>query len=51
MKMADVGPIRVFNVFGGVAIATAALAIPMYMFGKRLRAWWFRADILKKLHM
>jgi hypothetical protein len=38
-------------VFGGTSLFLCLLAIPVYMYGKRLRAWWARHDLFVKLKM
>jgi hypothetical protein len=40
-----------FLVCGSVAIAVLLTAAPMYFFGKRIRAFYARHDILKWLHL
>jgi hypothetical protein len=45
------GPEQVLYVFGGVSIFFCALALPFYCFGKRLRSWWNRHDLLRILNM
>jgi hypothetical protein len=44
VKLTAKGATSVFNVFGGVSVATAFLSLPMYLFGKRLRSWWYSAN-------
>jgi hypothetical protein len=38
---------RMFVIFGSIEIGLCLLSIPMYMFGKRNRAFFYRHDILK----
>jgi hypothetical protein len=45
------GPEQIMYVFGGTSIFLALLAIPVYIFGKRLRSWWARHDLFVILHM
>ncbi|KAG8625512.1 hypothetical protein KVT40_007263 [Elsinoe batatas] len=45
------GPAQIMYVFGGTSLFLCALAIPMYMFGKRLRSWWARHDLFVLLKM
>ncbi|KAK5031512.1 hypothetical protein LTR13_007840 [Exophiala sideris] len=45
------GPEEVMFVFGGTACAFCLLAIPVYIFGKRLRSWWARHDLFVLLKM
>ncbi|KAJ9633870.1 hypothetical protein H2204_006656 [Knufia peltigerae] len=46
------GPAFMFNIVGGIVLfGVVILGIPVYMFGKRIRGWWCRAHILKKLHL
>jgi len=43
------GPRQIMYTFGGTTIFMALLAVPVYIFGKRLRSWWARHDLFKKL--
>ncbi|KPI38427.1 putative MFS-type transporter [Cyphellophora attinorum] len=45
------GPQEIMYVFGGTSIFLCLLALPVYIFGKRLRAWWSRNDLFVKLNM
>ncbi|OQV05803.1 hypothetical protein CLAIMM_10473 [Cladophialophora immunda] len=45
------GPEQIMYVFGGTSIFLSLLAIPVYIFGKRLRSWWARHDLFKMLKM
>jgi len=45
------GPEQIMYVFGGTSIFLALLAIPVYIYGKRLRSWWSRHDLFVALHM
>jgi len=49
IKLTAKGATSVFNVFGGVSVATGFLSIPMYLYGKRLRSWWYNTKFIKKL--
>ncbi|KAJ5295137.1 hypothetical protein PENANT_c035G04522 [Penicillium antarcticum] len=37
--LAQVGPLKFFSTFGGVTVAVMLTHIPIYVFGKRIRAW------------
>ncbi|EXJ80945.1 hypothetical protein A1O3_07233 [Capronia epimyces CBS 606.96] len=43
------GPRKFFYVLGGIQLALCLTTIPMYIFGKRLRAWWHTHDVLSKI--
>ena len=43
--VADAGPEQIMYVFGGTSVFLSLLAIPVYMFGKRMRSWWARHDL------
>lgn len=46
------GPAFVFNIVGGVVLfGVVVLGAPIYIYGKRIRGWWFRAQLLKKMHL
>ena len=45
------GPEEIMFVFGGTSIFLSLLAIPVYMYGKRLRSWWSRHDLFVKFNM
>jgi len=45
------GPEQIMFVFGGTSIFFSLLAIPMYVYGKRLRSWWARHDLFLKFGM
>ncbi|KAH6721652.1 serine/threonine kinase 16 [Leptodontidium sp. MPI-SDFR-AT-0119] len=45
------GPEEIMFVFGGTSIFLSLLAIPVYIFGKRLRSWWARHDLFVKFKM
>jgi hypothetical protein len=49
--IAEDGPRRMFITCGSVAIAVLVTALPMYIFGKRIRAFYARHDILKSFHL
>jgi hypothetical protein len=43
------GPAKLFNVIGAIQLGICALSIPMWIFGKRMRAWWHTHDFIKKI--
>ncbi|KAI1611222.1 major facilitator superfamily domain-containing protein [Exophiala viscosa] len=43
------GPAKMFNVIGGIQLALCTLTIPLYFYGKRLRAWWHAHPAFSKL--
>ncbi|PMD21581.1 serine/threonine kinase 16 [Hyaloscypha hepaticicola] len=45
------GPEQIMYVFGGTSIFMGLLAIPVYIFGKRMRSWWSRHDLFVLLKM
>lgn len=45
------GPTEIMYVFGGTSIFISLLALPVYIWGKRMRAWWSRHDLFVKLKM
>ncbi|ETN42062.1 uncharacterized protein HMPREF1541_04001 [Cyphellophora europaea CBS 101466] len=45
------GPEEIMFVFGGTSIFIAILALPVYIFGKRMRSWWSRHDMFVTLRM
>lgn len=45
------GPEEIMFTFGGTTLAMCALAIPVYVFGKKLRSWWTRHDLFLKFGM
>ncbi len=45
------GPTQIMYVFGGTSIFLSLLGIPVYIYGKRMRSWWARHDLFKKLKM
>lgn len=45
------GPAQILYVFGGTSLFLAVLAIPVYIFGKKLRSWWARHDLFVALGM
>ncbi|EXJ87856.1 hypothetical protein A1O1_04783 [Capronia coronata CBS 617.96] len=49
--VADSGPEQIMYVFGGTSIFLSLLAIPVYVWGKRLRSWWARHDLFVVLRM
>lgn len=49
--VASAGPQQMMYVFGGTSLFLALLAVPVYVFGKRLRSWWTRHDVFARLGM
>lgn len=49
--VASNGPRQIMYVFGGTSAFLCLLAIPTYIFGKRLRSWWARHDLFVKWGM
>lgn len=45
------GPFEAGAVLGGVNLGICLLGIPVYIFGKRLRSWWSRHDVLALLNL
>lgn len=45
------GPEQMMYVFGGTGLFLCLLAVPVYIFGKRMRAWWSRHDLFVALKM
>lgn len=45
------GPAEIMYVFGGTSIFLSLLGLPVYIYGKRMRSWWARNDLFKKLKM
>jgi len=45
------GPEQIMYVFGGTSLFLALLAIPVYIYGKKLRGWWARHDLFVLLKM
>ncbi|KUJ16570.1 serine/threonine kinase 16 [Mollisia scopiformis] len=45
------GPEQIMYVFGGTTIFFSLLALPVYIFGKRMRSWWSRHDLFVILKM
>ncbi|KAF3767155.1 MFS general substrate transporter [Cryphonectria parasitica EP155] len=41
----------VFNALGAVQVVICMLSVPMYIFGKRIRSFYYRHDILKILNL
>ena len=42
------GPRKVFNTIGGISLALCATTIIVFMYGKKVRAWWHTHDIFVK---
>jgi len=49
--IASSGPRIMFITCGSVAVGVLLTALPMYIFGKRIRAFYARHDILKMFHL
>ncbi|KAK5243660.1 hypothetical protein LTS06_010633 [Exophiala xenobiotica] len=49
--VANWGVARVFDCIGGVEIAICALSLPMWFFGKRLRAFIYKHHVMEKLKL
>ncbi|KAK3117162.1 hypothetical protein LTR53_001741 [Teratosphaeriaceae sp. CCFEE 6253] len=49
--VAKSGPEEIMYVFGGTSIFLSLLAIPVYVYGKKLRSWWSRHDLFVLLKM
>jgi hypothetical protein len=49
--VANWGVSRVFDCIGGVEIAICALSLPMWFFGKRLRAFIYKHHVMEKLKL
>jgi hypothetical protein len=47
--IADYGPRRMFIVCGSVNVGLLVTALPIYIFGKKIRAYYSRHDLLKSL--
>lgn len=45
------GPTQIMYVFGGTSAFLCLLAIPTYIFGKRMRSWWARHDLFVLMNM
>ncbi|KXL42274.1 hypothetical protein M433DRAFT_151003 [Acidomyces richmondensis BFW] len=45
------GPTQIMYVFGGTSAFLCLLAIPTYIFGKRMRSWWTRHDLFVLMKM
>lgn len=45
------GPTQIMYVFGGTSILLCLMAIPTYIYGKRMRSWWARHDLFVTLRM
>jgi hypothetical protein len=43
------GPLRVFGIMGGTHAAVTLLAIPVYIYGKRMRSWTARNSLCRKI--
>ncbi|KAF2796700.1 MFS general substrate transporter [Melanomma pulvis-pyrius CBS 109.77] len=46
--LAEWGAARTFNTIGGIMLAMSATVIPVYVYGKRSRAWWHAKVVLRK---
>jgi hypothetical protein len=45
------GPGQIMYVFGGTSVFLSLLALPVYIYGKKMRSWWARHDLFVKLGM
>ena len=45
------GPTQIMYVFGGTSILLCLMAVPTYIYGKRMRSWWARHDLFVTLRM
>ncbi len=45
------GPEEIMFTFGGITLAMSLLAIPTYIFGKKMRSWWARHDLFVKFKL
>ena len=45
------GPTQIMYVFGGTSALLCILAIPVWIYGKRMRSWWARNDLFVTLKM
>jgi hypothetical protein len=49
--VASNGPRQIMYVFAGTSAFLCLLAIPTYIYGKRMRSWWTRHDLFVTLKM
>ena len=49
--IANAGPRLMFITCGSVSLGVLVTALPMYIFGKRIRAFYARYDLLKLFHL
>jgi hypothetical protein len=49
--IANDGPRSMFIVCGSVAVGVLATAFPMYIYGKKIRAFYARHDLLELFHL
>jgi len=47
----SIGIRQLFIIFGSIEVAICLLSIPMYVFGKRNRLFFYRHDLLKMTHL
>jgi hypothetical protein len=45
------GPAEIMYVFGGTSIFFCLLAVPVYVYGKRMRSWWARHNLFVTFKM
>ncbi len=45
------GPEQIMYVFGATSLFLSVLAIPVYVYGKKLRSWWTRHDLFATFKM
>jgi len=49
--LVQTGVRKTFIIISSVQVAVCLLSIPMYVFGKRSRSFFYRHDILKMAHL
>ena len=49
--VASAGPEQIMFVFGGTSLFLCLLALPVYIYGKKMRGWWVRHDLFVALKM
>jgi hypothetical protein len=49
--VAKSGPGPMSDVAGATVVGTCVLGVLVYIFGKRIRGWWFRIGLMKKLRL
>jgi hypothetical protein len=43
------GPGPLSNISGATVVGTCLVGVPVYVFGKRVRGWWFRVGLMRRL--